>query len=145
MIKIGKIFVALLGIGLSYHAFATWQMVSSSTTEDHGPFFQAGLNNNLPGQGSANDAFSDTFSSSDASYEINVYPGTLKSNLDRIMKNSAYKLLWNSKYDYRVVSQATIRGKNFDDALNRFLVNYPVKAVFYEQNDIMTIVPKDAQ
>jgi len=143
MIKIGKIFVALLGMGLSYHAFATWQMVSPSTTQDHGPFFQAGLDNNLPLQSAGNDTLSDTFSSNDATYEITVYPGTLKSNLERIMKNSTYKLLWNSKYDYRVVNQATIRGKSFDDALNRFLVNYPVEAVFYEQNNIMTIVPRN--
>lgn len=145
MIKTGKIFAIMLGVGVFYQAFATWQMVSSSTTQDHGPFFQAGLNNNLPSQNAGDNSFTNTFGNSDTSYEINVYPGTLKTNLERIMKNSNYKLLWNSKYDYRVVSQASIRGKNFDDALNRFLENYPVKAVFYEQNDIMTIVPRDVQ
>lgn len=142
MIKIGKIFATVLGIGLSYHSFATWQMVSSSTAENHGPFFQAGLNNNLPGQSSGSTVFSSTLGSSDTSYEIEIYPGTLKTNLERIMKNSSYKLLWNSNYDYRVTSQASIRGKNFDDALNKFLMNYPVKAIFYEQNDIMTIVSR---
>lgn len=142
MTKIGKIFAAVLGIGLFYNAFATWQMVSPSTADNHGPFFQAGLNNDTPGQNAENSAFSNTFGDSNASYEIQVYPGTLKTNLERIMKSSNYKLLWKSAYDYRVASQATVRGKNFDDALNTFLMNYPVKAVFYEQNDIMTIVPR---
>ncbi len=140
--KIGKIFVTALGISLSYSALANWKMVSFSATENHGSFFQAGLNNDLPGQSSGDNTFASTLGSTDTSYEIEIYPGTLKTNLERIMKNSPYKLLWNSNYDYRVISQASIRGKNFDDALNNFLMNYPVKAVFYEQNDIMTIVPR---
>ena len=145
MMKIRKIFATVVGLSVSYHACATWQMVSSSTTQDHGPFFQAGLNNNTPYQNTGNNAFSDTFSNSAAPYQIEIYPGTLKTNLERIMAHSTYKMLWNSKYDYRVVSQAAITGTNFDDALNNLLRNYPVKAVFYEQNNIMTIVPRKIQ
>lgn len=140
--KLGRILVITLGVSLSYTAFGDWQMVSSSTTENHGPFFQAGLNDNLPAQSSGSDAFSSTIGNNNTTYDIEVYPGTLKTNLERIMKNSPYKLLWKSNYDYRVISQATIRGKNFDDALNKLLMNYPVEAIFYEQNDIMTIVPR---
>lgn len=140
--KIRKILMIALGISLFFHAFATWQMVSSSTADNHGPFFQAGLNNNLPSQTAGETTFSSSVANANTAYEIEVYPGTLKTNLERIMKDSPYKLLWNSNYDYRVVSQASIRGRNFDDALNRLLMNYPVEAIFYEQNSIMTIVPR---
>ena len=156
-----KIIALACGLSLTCSAFATWQMVSSSSLDNHGPFFQAGTNNiAVPQEANDNSAsrFADPFAntsspvtnvapmaavkSNQPAYELHIYPGTLRSNVERLMKKSSYKLLWNSPYDYHVISQATVKGKNFNDALNRFLLNYPVRAVFYEQNNIMTIVPR---
>ena len=144
--KISRIIALGVGLSLSDSALASWQMVPSSSVDNHGPIFQAGLNNGTPNDSDNTDAFtSSSFQSNYAPYALHLYPGSLKSNVSRLMKKSQFKLLWNSKYDYRVVSEATITGKNFNDALNNLLKNYPVNAVFYEQNKIMTIVQRKQQ
>lgn len=143
--KIRRIIALTAGLSLSCSALASWQMVSSKTIDNHGPFFQAGVDNSIPNETASAGFSSTTFKSNYVPYELHVYPGTLKSNLERLMEKSQFKLLWNSKYDYRVVSEASIKGKNFNDALNNLLKNYPVNAVFYEQNNIMTIVSRKAQ
>lgn len=159
--KIMKIMALAASLCASFGAFATWQTVQPTSVSDNA-FFQAGLDNTLTpnklAQTQVNgpkfaDPFVDVGSptnkmastqqdQTNTNYFIHVYPGTLRTNIERIMKKSPYKLLWNSAYDYHVVSQATIKGKNFNDALNNLLMNYPVKAVFYEQNNIMTIVQR---
>lgn len=161
--KKSSIITAVVGVCLSSASFASWQMVAPTTVGGgQSPFFQSTSNqSNLDGQfGSINASDNIGFSSAATGmtdpltgstsiisaqyqpYALHVYPGTLKSNLQRIMKTQNWKMLWNSKYDYHVISEATIHGRNFQDALNKLLLNYPMQAVFYNQNDIMTIVSR---
>ena len=156
-----KIMALAVSLCASCSAFATWETVQPTSVSNNA-FFQAGLDNTLTPNKFAETQvngpkFADPFVSvnspagkasstqndqASTNYFIHIYPGTLRTNIERIMKKSTYKLLWNSDYDYHVISQATIKGKNFNDALNNLLMNYPVKAVFYEQNNIMTIVQR---
>lgn len=158
-----KIIALAMSLCASFSTFAAWQVVNPTSVSDNA-FFQAGLDHTLtPKMESETQVngpkFADPFvdvSSPSAhmtasvnnnvknDYFIRIYPGTLRTNIERLMKKSTYKMLWQSPYDYHVISQATIKGKNFNDALNNLLMNYPVKAVFYEQNNIMTVVQRNS-
>ena len=72
-------------------------------------------------------------------FQVMLFPGSLKTNLERIMRTQPWTLLWNVPYDYEVVGRASVRGKDLYDALNQILKDYPVRATFYQGNHIVTI------
>ncbi len=150
--KILKITLFFLLV-LPFFAFANWQFMPTKGTTyteaappQTGEFKQVknpSLTLAEPWKSSA--TLPAQFGSMDNNYEpyhLTIYPGTLKSNLERLMKGNAYAMLWLTKYDYPVIGKAIISGKTFNEALNKLLENYPVRATFYKQNHIMTVVER---
>jgi len=75
-------------------------------------------------------------------YHLNIVPGSLKGNLERIMRNKSWDLRWLVPYDYHVDGHANFIGKDLNEALEKLIQYYPVRIVFYEGNKIMTVQMK---
>ena len=140
MIRKTIIVLTCLGALFPLSAFAGWQMVTSQQVGNNQPFFQAGQQSEAPLNANINFPKSYTHLGKPAfTYSLTLLPGTIKENIERIMANKAWKVIWVSEYDYPVIGSATFTGTNLEDVLSKILINYPLQATFYEKNHVMTI------
>lgn len=77
---------------------------------------------------------------------LTLEPGTLRQNLERINQAlpEPWEIQWKIKNDYVVTGAATVVGKDFYEALEKILRYYPVNAVFYTKNHVLSIAPGSA-
>lgn len=69
--------------------------------------------------------------------------GSLRDNVTQIVAQSGWgRVIWNVPYDYRWVGNISLHAVTVQDALNQLLSEYPLQAVFYEENHIVDIVPR---
>lgn len=72
-----------------------------------------------------------------------VKSGTLSSNVKHIVAQSKWgRVVWDAPYDYRWVGDITIHAVSVQDALNQLLDQYPLQAVFYDENHVVDIIPR---
>ncbi|MCD6055045.1 MAG: hypothetical protein K0R12_7 [Gammaproteobacteria bacterium] len=72
-----------------------------------------------------------------------IYPGSLKSNVERIVRQAHWgDVVWTLPYDYRWVGTSTMKSDSVQEAVDKLLANYPLQAIFYEQNHIVEIKPR---
>ncbi len=78
-----------------------------------------------------------------APFIVKVYTGSLKANVQRIVKKAGWgTLLWQLPYDYKWTGTLTLHGTSMESVLVQLLQNYPLQAVFYQGNHVVAIVPR---
>lgn len=76
-------------------------------------------------------------------FKVTVYEGSLKANVDRIVKAGRWKkLVWKLPYDYQWVGKADFTGDSVETVIAQLLKHYPLQAVFYKANQVVEIVPR---
>lgn len=74
---------------------------------------------------------------------IEVYPGSLKENIERIAGHSGWhQVVWDAPQDFLWVGKAKIQGENLSSILNQLLADYPLQAIFYQGNHVLYIHPR---
>lgn len=74
-----------------------------------------------------------------------VHTGSLKQNVQSMVAQSKWgTVVWNVPNDYRWIGNITITATSIQDALKQYLAPYPVQAIFYKKNHIISIVPRRA-
>lgn len=72
-----------------------------------------------------------------------VTTGSLRDNVNHMVAQSGWgRVIWDVPYDYRWVGDITIHALSIQDALSQLLDQYPVQAIFYEENHVVDIVPR---
>lgn len=72
-----------------------------------------------------------------------VHTGSLKDNVQQMVAQSHWgTVIWNVPNDYRWIGNITITATSIQDALSQYLAPYPVQAIFYQKNHIVSIVPR---
>lgn len=72
-----------------------------------------------------------------------VKPGSLKKNVETIVGQSHWgSVVWNLPFDYNWVGTTTLRAPDVQGILAQLLKPYPVEAVFYEQNHVVSVVAR---
>lgn len=75
--------------------------------------------------------------------QVILYPGSLKTNVENIARQYGWnRVIWDSPNDYHWVAYTKIRQTRVQDVMRVVLVNYPLKAVFYEGNHVLVIKPR---
>ena len=74
-----------------------------------------------------------------------VTTGSLKANVEHMVAQSKWgRVVWNIPNDYRWIGNITITATSIQDALSQYLDPYPVEAIFYKKNHIVSIEPRRA-
>ncbi len=72
-------------------------------------------------------------------------PGSLKANVERIVAQSHWgTVVWNLPIDYNWEGTMTITAPDVQGALSQLLAQYPVQAIFYDKNHIVSIEARRA-
>ncbi|MAZ38675.1 MAG: hypothetical protein CMF49_01010 [Legionellales bacterium] len=82
---------------------------------------------------------------SDRPRNYKVKTGSLKANVENMVAQSKWgRVVWNVPNDYRWIGNITITATSIQDALSQYLEPYPVEAIFYKKNHIVSIEPRRA-
>lgn len=74
---------------------------------------------------------------------IEVYPGSLKSNIVRLSRAYGWKhIIWQSQDDYHWIGKVRVAANNLPDILRKLLSDYPLQANFYDGNHVLVIKPR---
>ena len=74
---------------------------------------------------------------------IKLHSGTVKSNIERVAAANGWsKVIWRTKNNYAWVGKTVIVASSFKEALAKALADYPLQAVFYENNHVLVIEPR---
>lgn len=69
-----------------------------------------------------------------------VRPGSLKYNIQRILKQHGWKqVVWEPSYDFTFVGSVRIRANSIQGVMKRLLQDYPLQAIFYQGNRVVEI------
>lgn len=140
--------VVLILLILPTLTFAGWQVSKPSAAIPSQPFFQAGTQQDttfMPTSialSSHHPLLSKKFANLGrpaAVYAISV-SGSLKENLERIMRRYRWKIIWKSPYDYNFDGRVT--GASLPDVVEKILKPFPLKATLYMSNRIMIVTPR---
>jgi len=72
-----------------------------------------------------------------------VHTGSVKANVEQMVAQSKWgRVVWNVPNDYRWIGNVTITATSIQDAVSQYLEPYPVQAVFYKKNHVVSIVPR---
>lgn len=79
-------------------------------------------------------------------YQLDLQPGTLQENIERINKlqGNPWDIKWLAKNDYIVTGYPQVSGEDFYSAIGNLLQYYPLRAIFYKQNHVVAIVPRNS-
>mgnify|MGYP007059540172 CR=1 FL=1 len=80
---------------------------------------------------------------SSKAFTVTVYEGSLKANVERIVRAGRWKkLVWKLPYDYQWVGKTEFTGDSVEGVIGQLLKHYPLQAVFYKANQVVEIVPR---
>lgn len=68
-----------------------------------------------------------------------VLPGSLKANIQRIVRPYGWTVAWDVHYDFNFVGKVQIRSSSIEGILQALLANYPLQAVFFQGNHVVEI------
>lgn len=127
-------------------AFAGWQVAQPQTAIPREPFFQAGSQQNttfVPVSSTTGKApFPSQFANLGrpaAIYAISV-SGSLKENLERIMRRYHWRVVWKAPYDYNFDGRVT--GSSLPNVVEKLLNPFPLKAKLFMSNRTMVVVAR---
>ena len=76
------------------------------------------------------------------SITVTIEAGSLRANLRRLAQQFGWnKLIWKVPNDYTIPSPFKITSTSFANIVSQLLTDLPVKAVFYEANKTIVIIP----
>ena len=134
----------MLFIFISNSALATWQVAKPQAYAPAEPFFQAGKTSQprfMPPVYSST-AFPKQFANFGASaphFAVTIN-GSLKENLERIMRRYHWRVVWNAPYDYNF--DGKIAGSSLPNVVEKLLKPFPLQAVMYNANRTLAISAK---
>ncbi|PHQ78120.1 MAG: hypothetical protein COB66_09540 [Coxiella sp. (in: Bacteria)] len=77
---------------------------------------------------------------------VNIYPGSLKTNIVRLSRAYGWKhIIWQSQDDYHWIGKVRVAANNLPDILKKILSDYPLQANFYAGNHVLVITPRTIQ
>ena len=132
--------VSSLLLLLPLTANAGWQVSRPESSAPSGPFFQAG---NQRQTVMAHDSYPNLYANlgkSAPTYAISI-SGSIKENLERIMRRYHWKVIWKSPYDYKF--DGKVSGSSLPNVVQKLLEPFPLKAVMYMSNRTITIENRD--
>ncbi len=76
-------------------------------------------------------------------FQTTALPGSLKGNVERMVAQSHWgTVVWNLPVDYNWQGTMPISAPDIQGALQQLLAQYPVQAVFYDENHIVSVEPR---
>lgn len=137
----GMLMVAI--VSLPQALLANWQVSSPEATSPREPFFQAGsqrktalipssYRNTYPSE-------YDNIGRSAPVYAISI-SGSLKENMERIMRRYHWRVVWKAPYDYNFDGRVT--GSSLPNVLEKILQPFPLQAVMYMSNRTVAVVAR---
>ena len=74
---------------------------------------------------------------------VQVNEGSLKSNIERIMKEAGWEVtIWKVPFDYKWIGNVTITANDVQGIITKLIEPYPLQAVFYNANHVVAISPR---
>lgn len=129
---------------LSQAVVADWQVSSPEAAVPREPFFQAGTQRQTAFSSSSNR--SNVYPSEYANlgrtaplYAVSI-SGSLKDNIERIMRRYHWRVVWKAPYDYNFDGRVT--GSSLPNVLQKLLQPFPLQAVMYMSNRTVAVVPR---
>lgn len=138
----GVLLVVMLA--LSQAAIADWQVSSPEAAVPREPFFQAGTQRQtaLTPKSYRSSAYPSEYSNLGRTapvYAVSI-SGSLKDNVERIMRRYHWRVVWKAPYDYNFDGRVT--GSSLPNVLQKLLQPFPLQAVMYMSNRTVAIVPR---
>jgi len=72
-------------------------------------------------------------------YAVSI-SGSLKENIERIMRRYNWKVVWKAPYDYNFDGKVT--GSSLPNVMQKLLQPFPLQAVMYMSNRTIAVVPR---
>ena len=127
-------------------AIAAWQVATPVSAEppSREPFFQAGAEHrpaitHAPyGHARYPNEYAN-FGSPTPIYAVSI-SGSLKQNIERIMRRYNWKVVWKAPYDYNFDGKVT--GSSLPNVIQKVLQPFPLQAVMYMSNRTVAVVPR---
>ena len=139
-----KLLIILFPFVCPSFLFAAWQVVKPETAMPREPFFQAGAQHKPVYTPSAYASVSFPNQYAKLGKQAPVYAisisGSLKENLERIMRRYHWKVVWKSPNDYNFDGRVT--GSTLPNVVEKLLQPFPLQAVMYMSNRTVMIVPR---
>lgn len=138
---------AFLFLLLPAAAFAGWQVAQPQTAMPREPFFQAGTQQDTtfaaaPVSSYGSTSFPNQFANLGrpaAVYAISV-SGSLKENIERIMRRYHWRVVWKAPFDYNFDGRVT--GSSLPNVVEKLLKPFPLKAKLFMSNRTMVVVSR---
>jgi hypothetical protein len=123
---------------------AGWQVSSPEAAVPREPFFQAGTQRQtaLSPDSYRRDSYPSEYSNlgrAASVYAVSV-SGSIKDNIERIMKRYNWRVVWKAPYDYNFDGKVT--GSSLPNVIQKLLQPFPLQAVMYMSNRTVAIVPR---
>jgi hypothetical protein len=144
----GLVSSALLIVMLAFSqaVSADWQVSSPDASAPREPFFQAGTQR----QAAFSTAYRSEMYPSEYSnlgrtapiYAVSI-SGSLKDNIERIMRRYHWRVVWKAPYDYNFDGRVT--GSSLPNVLQKVLQPFPLQAVMYMSNRTVAILPRQTR
>ena|SRR3990167_6844697 len=138
--------IFILFLFLPCEVMAAWQVSSPATTlPSREPFFQAGPTQKTTLAPAAYrhtrypNEYANFGRSAPPMYAVSI-SGSLKVNLERIMKRYNWKVVWKAPYDYNFDGKVT--GSSLPNVIQKVLQPFPLQAVMYMSNRTVAVVPR---
>lgn len=146
MKKHGLFFGAFLSVMLltPQIAMSAWQVSSPEASVPREPFFQTGTERKTALLPAAyrHDRYPNEYANLGKTapiYAVSI-SGSLKDNLERIMKRYNWKVVWKAPYDYNFDGKVT--GSSLPNVIQTLLQPFPLQAVMYMSNRTVAVVPR---
>tara|TARA_R110000868_G_scaffold108769_3_gene296634 strand:+ start:3796 stop:4248 length:453 start_codon:yes stop_codon:yes gene_type:complete len=134
----------LLVLVLPQVAMAGWQVSNPESSAPREQFFQAGTQRKTALSPAAYRRASYPSEYSNLGKPASVYAvsvsGSLKGNIERIMKRYKWKVIWKAPFDYNFNGKVT--GSSLPSVMKKLLQPFPLQAVMYMSNRTVAIVPR---
>jgi len=121
-------------------ACAGWQMSEPQTTVPREPFFQAGTQRETALSKDTYPSLYTNLGKTAPVYAVSI-SGSLKDNLERIMKRYHWKVVWKAPYDYKFDGKVT--GSSLPNVVQKLLKPFPLQAVMYMSNRTVAVLPRE--
>jgi hypothetical protein len=123
---------------------AGWQVSNPEATVPREPFFQAGSQRQtgLAPASHGRDAYPseyDNLGRSAPVYAVSI-SGSIKDNIERIMKRYHWRVVWKAPFDYNFDGKVT--GSSLPNVIQKLLQPFPLQAVMYMSNRTIAVVPR---
>jgi len=134
----------LLVFLLPQAVMAGWQVANPESSVPREPFFQAGTQRKtaLSPAVYLHDRYPNEYANLGSAapvYAVSI-SGSLKENIERIMRRYNWKVVWKAPYDYNFDGKVT--GSSLPNVMQKLLQPFPLQAVMYMSNRTIAVVPR---